>query len=120
MILRALAIIVLVFLLASGLIFVISDNMRTGLVESPGAVATSTAPVVATTTPDFVATGIINYYPNNLGTMIPYLVYQKPSGATATKALTYCGIPAGQYTGDVRVEGELEESTVCVDSITPA
>jgi hypothetical protein len=111
--LRALAIVIFVFLAASALISILNYNAEHGLVVSPVAVATST-PAMGS----FSATGVIDYSTNNVGTMIPYLVYQDAAGNTRTKALIYCEAPAGQYSGSVKVTGTIEEESVCVDSIT--
>lgn len=116
---RILAIALLVFAVAAGLVFTLSDNARTGLVESPVATSSLEASPAAAGY-SFDATGVIDYSPNNAGTMIPYLVYQDSWGNTATKALMFCNVPSGHYTGSVHVTGVIEEAGVCVDSISAA
>lgn len=116
---RILAIGLFVFAVATGIVFVLSNNIRTGLVEEPAAVAS--APLTATpASAHFDATGVIDYYPDNRGSLVPYLVYQDSWGNTATKALLYCSVPAGHYSGSVHVTGRVDAASVCVDSITPA
>jgi hypothetical protein len=53
-------------LAAAGLMLAVRDNLGTGLLASPRAAPAASAAVL---------TGTIEYYPNNLGTPIPYLVY---------------------------------------------
>lgn len=116
---RILAIGLFVFAVATGIIFVLSDNIRTGLVEQPATVALAPA-VAATASARFDATGVIDYSPNNVGTMIPYLVYQDSWGNTRTKVLLYCNVPSGHYSGSVHVVGTVDAASICVDSISAA
>lgn len=116
---RTIAMGLFIFAVAAGIVFALSENIRTGLVQEPAAVATAPA-VAAPASGRFDATGVIDYYPNNVGTLVPYLVYTDSFGNTATKALIYCSVPAGQYSGSVHVTGTVEAASVCVDSITAA
>ena len=113
---RAIAIGVCIFLAVSGLLFVLSDNIRTGLVANHQLETATSTPA----TTYFSASGVIDYYPNNVGTQIPYLVYETMGSTTAAKALIYCNVPAGHYSGSVHIEGYVEDESICVDSITPA
>ena len=121
---------VFVVLALIGLILAVDDNLATGLAAAP-----ATAPAAAAPT---VLTGTIDYYPNNTGADIPYLVY-RAHGGVATKALVFlsgsrCEAESGSYpcaliadalpayfgAGPVTVEGEVEAAGFIVSSLSPA
>ncbi|MGH7175177.1 MAG: hypothetical protein ACREGR_02375 [Minisyncoccia bacterium] len=127
---RIIAELVFFVLAAAGLILAVHGNFESGLAASPESTTT-----IATFA---ILSGTIDYYPNNVGTQVPYLVYRE-GGAVATRALVFgdssvCATAAGAYPcpliadalsayyGGVPVEAEgtLDDENLLVSHLAPA
>jgi hypothetical protein len=83
--------------------------------------------------------GTLTYYPNNVGTQLPYIVYKTATGMVATKVLTFdssstCKTANGDYPctlikealpsyydgGAVRVIGTVNDEGIEVSLLEPA
>jgi hypothetical protein len=110
---------------AAGLMLAVEDNLSSGLVASPAAAPPAAASVALA--------GTIDYYPDNTGRPVPYLVYAPQraaalffDGASAcvTPRGTYaCALIAGAlgayYPGRVRAEGRLVAASLVVSRLSP-
>lgn len=83
--LRIIFIAIYAFCALSALAYLLEGNRE----EAQLAAATPAATVMALPSDVFNETGTITYYPNNVGTEIPYLVYESQGGGVATKALVF-------------------------------
>ena len=123
---------VLLLAIVIGLIALVRDEFLPALRSAPSAAA------VALATPTSIS-GTLTYYPNNLGTEVPYIVYKTPSGATATKALGFtsdstCETAGGSYPCPlianalssyygatvVRAEGVIDAANIEITTLAPA
>ncbi|HVW82556.1 MAG TPA: hypothetical protein VHC68_01245 [Candidatus Paceibacterota bacterium] len=116
----------LFFLLAAaGLVLAVRDNLSAGLLAAPAA---------ALPAPPVELVGTIEYYPDNLGTPVPYLVYAPQrdkallfdsASACVTAAGTYsCALISqalhAYYPGKVAAEGVIEAEHLRVSRLAPA
>jgi hypothetical protein len=134
MIKAILGIVVVVFL-GAGTIIALEQLWRDGVLVRPAMV--SGYPAAVAVSDGFKASGTLDYYPNNAGVAVPYLVYRNASGSVVTKALVFahnssCGAPDGTYPcpliadalrtyfggGAVQVTGRVVAEHVVVDELS--
>ena len=86
--LRTIGVGLLTFTTVIGVSLAIRFNYAAGLTLSPANIAISPPGMLSTTTASFAETGILIFYPNNVGP-VPYLLYYDEEGNPYTKALVF-------------------------------
>ncbi len=102
------------------IVWVAGADVRNLAVE-PARQPAAAVQAIATSSEDFNETGILVFYPNNVGP-VPYLLYQNPNGRTLSKALTFPAAPPDALSSwagaRVSVTGHLKYEHVVVSRIT--
>jgi hypothetical protein len=116
MIVRTIAIVFLAVLL----VFAI-DYSRLHNVVQMTALSTDTGTTPnAFTANDFIETGTLAFYPNNVGP-VPYLFYQNQKGSTVAKALVFTELPLTDFSpwsgAHISITGVVEHEHVVVTRI---